>query len=81
MTNDAKLGLVAGVGLVIVVAVVFFRKDLTPDRPGGENPVVATPATAPRVPGRGSPRPVRATTTTRSRSDAAVLNAAEPDAE
>ena len=28
MPNDAKLGLVVGVGLVITVAVVFFRKDL-----------------------------------------------------
>jgi nucleoid-associated protein YgaU len=27
MPNDAKLGLVVGVGLVIAVAVVFFRKD------------------------------------------------------
>jgi nucleoid-associated protein YgaU len=28
MPNDAKLGLVVGVGLVITVAVLFFRKDL-----------------------------------------------------
>src|SRR4051794_29462309 len=28
MPNDAKLGLVVGVALVIVVAVVFFRKDV-----------------------------------------------------
>lgn len=27
MPNDAKLGLVVGVGLVITVAVVFFRKE------------------------------------------------------
>ena len=27
MPNDAKLGLIVGVGLVIGVAVVFFRKD------------------------------------------------------
>jgi nucleoid-associated protein YgaU len=27
MPNDAKLGLIVGVGLVITVAVVFFRKD------------------------------------------------------
>jgi hypothetical protein len=27
MPNDAKLGLVVGVGLVIAVAVVFYRKD------------------------------------------------------
>jgi hypothetical protein len=28
MPNDAKLGLVLGVSLVIAVAVIFFRKDL-----------------------------------------------------
>jgi len=27
MSKDAKLGLVLGIGLVIVIAVVFFRKD------------------------------------------------------
>ena len=27
MPNDAKLGLVVGVGLVIAVAVLFFRKE------------------------------------------------------
>jgi nucleoid-associated protein YgaU len=27
MPNDAKLGMVVGVGLVIIVAVIFFRKD------------------------------------------------------
>ncbi len=29
MTNDAKLGLVVGIGLVILIAIVFFRKDGT----------------------------------------------------
>ncbi len=28
MPNDAKLGLVVGMGLVIAVAVIFFRKEL-----------------------------------------------------
>ena len=36
MTNDAKLGLVVGVGLVIVVAVVFFRKEIAPVKPASE---------------------------------------------
>jgi hypothetical protein len=27
MTNDAKLGLVVGIGVVILIAIVFFRKD------------------------------------------------------
>jgi nucleoid-associated protein YgaU len=39
MPNDAKLGLVVGVGVVIAVAVVFFRKD----------PAVADPAAATSV--------------------------------
>jgi nucleoid-associated protein YgaU len=33
MPNDAKLGLVVGVGLVIVVAVLAFRKDVPPVTP------------------------------------------------
>lgn len=36
MPNDAKLGLVVGVGLVITVAVLFFRKDMTVGAPNGE---------------------------------------------
>jgi len=36
MPNDAKLGLVVGVGLVITVAVLFFRKDMTVGSPNGE---------------------------------------------
>src|SRR5438309_782901 len=36
MPNDAKLGLVVGVGLVIAVAVLFFRKEAPPDAPAGE---------------------------------------------
>jgi nucleoid-associated protein YgaU len=37
MPNDAKLGLVVGVGLVIAVAVVFFRKDSTAPIPPTED--------------------------------------------
>ena len=36
MPNDAKLGLVVGVGLVIAVAVLFFRKDMSVGSPNGE---------------------------------------------
>jgi nucleoid-associated protein YgaU len=36
MTKDAKLGLVIGIGLVIVIAVVFFRKDATAAKAAGE---------------------------------------------
>jgi hypothetical protein len=46
MTNDAKLGLVVGIGVVILIAIVFFRKDGTlshaPMPPAGT--VAAVPA-------------------------------------
>jgi hypothetical protein len=62
MPNDAKLGLIVGVGLVIGVAVVFFRKDLGPPEKPGEpsyvTPVSATRA-APANP-RGTYRSVKA---------------------
>jgi nucleoid-associated protein YgaU len=62
MPNDAKLGLVVGVALVIAVALVFFRKDggsrlAVMDAPA---PTAATvpevpPATVPRDPAAGLP--------------------------
>jgi nucleoid-associated protein YgaU len=54
MTNDAKLGLVAGVSLVVVVAVVFFRKDLVSAQSAQETALPAAPSpatTLPLVPG------------------------------
>src|SRR5690242_4933102 len=48
MPNDAKLGLIVGVGLVIGVAVVFFRKDLGPPQGTGE-PAFVTPLSATRA--------------------------------
>jgi hypothetical protein len=60
MPNDAKLGLMVGVGLVIGVAMVYFRKDLPP--PPSEAayaaPVSATRST-PANP-RGTYRSVKA---------------------
>src|SRR5262245_55314760 len=58
MPNDAKLGMVVGVGLVLVFAVVFFRKGSSAS-PSADIPRALTPA--PRMSGgRGpaSPRPV-----------------------
>ncbi len=61
MPNDAKLGLVVGVVLVIAVAVIFFRKDLSgqANLPGPSATMIrpvtlpAPPANAGRVvPGR-----------------------------
>jgi hypothetical protein len=48
MPNDAKLGLVLGVGLVIAVGVVFFRRDLATAQPN-DNPAgaVSSPAGPP----------------------------------
>ncbi|HZT81931.1 MAG TPA: LysM peptidoglycan-binding domain-containing protein [Gemmataceae bacterium] len=58
MPNDAKLGLVVGVGLVIAVAVIFFRKDLTANPP--DRATAAAPARPGRLAPRGAPRPARA---------------------
>jgi nucleoid-associated protein YgaU len=48
MPNDAKLGLVVGVGLVIAVAVVFFRKEAPAGHPAAVGP--STPAMTPALP-------------------------------
>jgi hypothetical protein len=48
MPNDAKLGLVLGIALVIALGVVFFRKETPTDAPtamGG--PAAVTPVRAP----------------------------------
>jgi nucleoid-associated protein YgaU len=55
MPNDAKLGLVLGTGLVIIIAVVFFRKDSAaareqPDRPAA---AVGSPGLLPTISSRG----------------------------
>jgi nucleoid-associated protein YgaU len=83
MPKDAKLGLVIGVGLVMVVAVVFFRKDLAATPPATDN--VAGSGGAPAAGAKGVPpvkeapavteeRPVRAKPSSQ-KGDAAV---AEP---
>ena len=41
MPNDAKLGLVVGVALVLLIAVLFFRKD--PVATAGGPPVAQVP--------------------------------------
>ena len=70
MPNDAKLGLVIGVGLVITVAVVFFRKDQI-DLPSsatgasggsaGLSPTVSTGGTRGSYEAKSPSRPQRAT--------------------
>lgn len=63
MPNDAKLGLVVGVSLVIVVAVFFFRKEAPAIDPAAATIVQpASEAMPPPVPATNS-RTVQAKTT------------------
>jgi hypothetical protein len=56
MPNDAKLGLVVGVGLVIAMAVVFASKEPTgAPIPSVEGSTTAVPAGGPPLPGSGGP--------------------------
>ena len=73
MPNDAKLGMVVGVGLLILVAVIFFRKDLA----NGDLPADKTAATtlnpaasAPPASPRNSVGPTRGKTMSRSEESA-----------
>jgi hypothetical protein len=55
MTNDAKLGLVVGIGVVILIAIVFFRRDpvlahATPDAQAPAAVQSASVASIPSVP-------------------------------
>src|SRR5438876_6787172 len=74
MPNDAKLGLIVGVGVVILVAVVFFRKDAGSGQPG--DPVPASMGGKPGAAPRDLYRPVRASTSAQTKE-----NPAEPPAE
>jgi hypothetical protein len=71
MPNDAKLGLIVGVGLVIGVAMVYFRKDLGPPEMPAEaasvSPVSSTRAT-PANP-RGTYRSVKAKAVTQGEEE------------
>jgi len=72
MTNDAKLGLVIGMGLVIGVAVVFFHKDMAAANPVSDqaatnvNPYIPPPPALPR----DQYRPVKARTMVRENAPA-----------
>lgn len=67
MTNDAKFGLVVGVGLVIAVAVIFFRKDINSHVSGEPRSALAVSSAAPATPnGRSSKRVPKATMTARA---------------
>ena len=68
MPNDAKLGLIIGVGLVIAVAVVFFRKDPASGPHSISETTITTSAVSPspHVPGGGMYRPAEAKNPTRN---------------
>lgn len=72
MTNDAKLGLVVGVGLVIVVAVMFFRKDLEPTGDLTEDANVTVTTSGPK------PRTLKAQPTSRQKVRAGIQHHARP---
>lgn len=55
MPNDAKLGLVVGVGLVIAVAVLFFRKDMPTVNPAAAANATPSPTLPVTTPGRTRP--------------------------
>ena len=76
MPNDAKLGLVIGVGLVIAVAVVFFRKDLVTAKPPAEAAaaVVVNPPSPPAHDFQRTFRPVSARTAERSENEPATMH-------
>jgi|GEM_PF-5505737 len=63
MQNDAKLGLILGIMMVVVVAVVFFRRDMPlADGPGTakvSRALPGSPAPAANLPGP-LPRPMYA---------------------
>jgi hypothetical protein len=66
MPNDAKLGLILGVGVVIAVTVVFFRKDGRSLPPAAGEPAAAAvnPPGAAATGGSHAPeRPVKAKAT------------------
>jgi len=70
MPNDAKLGLVVGVGLVIAIGVVFFRKE-PPPAGAGAPAAVAAPVAA------GAARPVPAKPTSLVDAGPAALGATD----
>jgi len=61
MPNDAKLGLLVGLGLVIAVAVIYFRNDSLRKREESPTATAVKPASATRQPPpRGQARSTRA---------------------
>jgi nucleoid-associated protein YgaU len=76
MPNDAKLALAIGLGLVVAVAVIFFRKDLAAARPAGDKPPASVVNPPPALPPSPTPRvqgyPTQARTASRQAAPAAA---------
>jgi nucleoid-associated protein YgaU len=76
MPNDAKLGMIVGVGVVLTVAIVFYRKDASANLPLTGEAAAATavaPLPTPAGTPRGSFRPVRAKTAIQNETAVEVL--------
>jgi nucleoid-associated protein YgaU len=56
MTKDAKLGLVIGIALVIVIAVVFFRKEPAAAKAANDQTAAVKPKGVSVAPGPAAPR-------------------------
>jgi hypothetical protein len=69
MPNDAKLGMVVGVSLVIVVAVFFFRQQAPAIDPAAATIVKPEPAATPPPVPPSNGRTVRAKTTAANPED------------
>jgi hypothetical protein len=57
MSNDAKLGLVLGVAIVLVIALVFFRSDPQEARAPASTPAAKQEQPPPQTSLHSSPRP------------------------
>jgi hypothetical protein len=79
MPNDAKLGLIAGVALVIGVAVIYFHNDLTAAKTPGDAAAatVVGPTTAPPAPGHSTTRPVKGKTMAGGTKDESAATTAQ----
>jgi hypothetical protein len=82
MPNDAKLGLVVGVGLVLTVAVVFFRKDaLNPPPAVAVKPVSAADIRPAPVVNGQRPAPGRKVARGSEEADTASVTSADDPSE
>jgi len=80
MPNDAKLGLVVGVGVVIAIGVIYYRRDASSQTLGKDTPATVTARTG-VMPARGQYRPTRAKSMARENESFAVRRHVVADGE